>query len=101
MEFLSLVPSALSVVQLGFSVSKYVYGSTTSVFYYTRLYGFAAGLVVWGSGSKTAWRMQAQVLRSLNDDDAMRFRTSMQDECNMIAVAVGGQSDRFSCIRLN
>lgn len=34
--------------------------------------------------------MQARILGSLKDDDAIAFKKSMQDECTMTAVAVCG-----------
>jgi hypothetical protein len=39
-------------------------------------------------GSRTTWRIQAQILGQVKDDDALAFKKSVYDECTMIAVAV-------------
>jgi hypothetical protein len=39
-------------------------------------------------GNRTIWRIQAQTLGRVNDDDALAFKKSVYDECTMIAVAV-------------
>jgi hypothetical protein len=52
-----------------------------------RLYG-ASGIILCLFGSRNVWRLQAQVLGGLKDDDAFSFTKSIKDECTMIAVAV-------------
>jgi hypothetical protein len=47
-----------------------------------------AGVPLFIFGNRTTWRIQAQILGELNDDDALAFKTSVYNECTMIAVAV-------------
>ena len=54
---------------------------------YVRLYGIS-GIVVAVFGSRNIWEMQAEVLGSRNDETAMAFRKSVQDESTTSAVAV-------------
>ena len=54
---------------------------------YVRLYGIS-GVVVAAFGSKNVWDIQAEVLGSRNDETAMAFRKSVQDESTTCAVAV-------------
>ncbi|MCJ1470696.1 hypothetical protein MMC07_009343, partial [Pseudocyphellaria aurata] len=53
---------------------------------YVRLYGIS-GCVVEIYGTKNVWDMQAEVLGSRNDETAMAFRKSVQDESTSCAVA--------------
>ena len=39
-------------------------------------------------GSRTTWRIEAQILGQLKEEDATAFKKSILDECTMIAVAV-------------
>lgn len=39
-------------------------------------------------GSRTMWKVEVQVLSQVRDDDAMQFKKSVLDECNMVSVAV-------------
>lgn len=50
------------------------------------LYGYP-GLALFLFGSRTTWT-EAYVLGKVNDEDAMNFKKSVQDECTMISVAV-------------
>jgi hypothetical protein len=50
-------------------------------------YGLA-GVPLFIFGNRMTWRIQAQILGELNDDDALAFKTSVYNECTMIAVAV-------------
>lgn len=52
-----------------------------------RLYG-TSGLYIYAFGSRATWRLQAQVLGQLRDEDAFAFKKSVTDECTMISVAV-------------
>lgn len=52
-----------------------------------RLYGLS-GFIIALSGSSNVWQAEARVLGDMNNDQAMEFRKSVQDECSMIAVAV-------------
>jgi hypothetical protein len=46
------------------------------------------GIFLYLFGNHTTWRIQAQVLGELSDDDALAFKSSIYNECTMIAVAV-------------
>ena len=48
----------------------------------------SSGIPLFIFGNRNTWRIQAQVLGQLNDDDALAFKRSVHDECTMIAVAV-------------
>ncbi|TLD30016.1 hypothetical protein E2P81_ATG06669 [Venturia nashicola] len=50
------------------------------------LYG-PSGLLLYYFGSLVTWRVEAQVLGQLDDDEAMQFKKSVQDECTMVSVA--------------
>jgi hypothetical protein len=56
-----------------------------------KLYG-VSGIPLVLFGNRTIWRIQAQVLGQVKDDDALAlalaFKKSAYDECTMIAVAV-------------
>ena len=51
------------------------------------LYG-PSGIPLLLFGSRTIWRIQAQILGRLEADDALAFKKSVYNECTMIAVAV-------------
>lgn len=52
-----------------------------------RSYGWA-GIFLWMFGSGSVWRMQQQVLKDTNEKIAMDFKTSTQNESNIVTVAV-------------
>lgn len=52
-----------------------------------KLYG-PSGLFLFWFGSKLTWRMEAQVLGEMADEDASAFKKCVQDECTMVSVAV-------------
>lgn len=56
---------------------------------YVRLYGIS-GIVVTLFGAGNVWDMQAEVLGSRNDETALAFRKSVQDESITCAIAVTG-----------
>jgi hypothetical protein len=47
-----------------------------------------SGIPLFLFGSRTTWRMQAQILGQVKDDDALAFTKSVYNECTMIAIAV-------------
>lgn len=55
---------------------------------YVRIYGIISGVVVTAFGARNVWDMQAEVLGSRNDETAMAFRKTVQDESTTCAVAV-------------
>lgn len=46
------------------------------------------GILLFFLGNRTTWRIQAQILGELSEDDALAFKSSVYNECTMIAVAV-------------
>lgn len=89
MDPLSVAATLFSVVQIAWAILDSTRRITFNVVDYARVYGIS-GLVLWLLGGNDIWQMQAQVLASLDDDVAMRFRNSIQEECTMKAVAVLG-----------
>jgi hypothetical protein len=61
--------------------------SARSPVFLVKHYGFG-GIVLWIFGSSAIWRMEKQVLESDGEEVAMDFKRSIQNESNMIAVAV-------------
>ena len=59
----------------------------TNLYLFIYCYG-AVGCIVWVFGSNAIWKIQQQVLLSRGEKIAMDFKVSMQNENNMIAVAV-------------
>lgn len=93
MDPLSVAATLFSVVQIAWAILDSTRRITFNVVDYARVYGIS-GLVLWLLGGNDIWQMQAQVLASLDDDVAMRFRNSIQEECTMKAVAVLGSHVR-------
>jgi hypothetical protein len=52
-----------------------------------KMYG-VTGVPLFIFGNRTIWRMQAQILGELKDEDALAFKESVYNECTMIAVSV-------------
>jgi hypothetical protein len=52
-----------------------------------RLYGLS-GIPLSIFGNRTTWRIQAQILGHLRNEDALAYKESVYNECTMIAVAV-------------
>ncbi|KAH8593000.1 hypothetical protein B0O99DRAFT_516762 [Bisporella sp. PMI_857] len=82
-EVLGVVASVYSISAV---VGKVVLSYTYRAIHLSRLYGIPAGVILL-FGSRTTWRMQAEVLGKLNKEDAMAFKKSVQDESTMISVA--------------
>ena len=61
-----------------------------------RLYGLS-GIVLLFFGSRTTWRVEAQILGKLDDKEALEFKKSVKDECTMISVAVRN----FHCLSVD
>lgn len=59
------------------------------------LYG-ASGLLMLIFGSGTAWHVQVETLGRLDDDSAMAFKSSVQNECGMVSVAVRHKKKNMS-----
>ena len=101
MDPLSVSSSVIQLISLARAVTSYTF-SVTNRLDYIKLYGIS-GLVLFFFGSPIVWQLQARVLGSLDDKDALEFRKSMQDECTMTAVAVGQfffQRSRTKMVRL-
>ena len=54
---------------------------------YIVIYGIS-GAVLWSFGSRDVWNVQASILGSVNDGDAVAYRDSVQSAANSIGVAV-------------
>ena len=52
-----------------------------------RWYG-PSGIALWLFGNHTIWRIQAQILGEVKDEDALAFKKSVYNECTMISIAV-------------
>jgi hypothetical protein len=52
-----------------------------------KLYGYPS-FALFLFGSRTTWRTEAYVLGKMNDNDALNFKKSVQEECTVISVAV-------------
>jgi hypothetical protein len=55
--------------------------------FFLKAYGIA-GPILWLYGDRDVWRIQAKVLQSTNESDAMEFKKLAQNDSNIIAVAV-------------
>ncbi|TID22352.1 hypothetical protein E6O75_ATG11146 [Venturia nashicola] len=62
--------------------------STSRPYHLVGLYGIP-GIFLWLFGSRATWKAEVQVLSQVRDDDAMQFKKSVLDECNMVSIAVG------------
>ena len=87
MDPLSIAGSVSQLISLSIDTLSLFTSIGTTRFQYVRLYGLS-GIVLSVFGSTAVWHLQAKVLGSLDDKDALEFRKSMQDECTMTAVAV-------------
>lgn len=65
------------------------YYSLVDIITCIQLYGPVSGLAVAIFGNKSMLRMQADVLSSLDDIDALEFRKIIQDESAMVGISVG------------
>jgi Na+-transporting NADH:ubiquinone oxidoreductase subunit NqrE len=79
--------TAIQISSIVLSLAFQALNTKESFFFLVREYGFG-GVVLWVFGSGTVWRMQLYVLQSEGDKVAMDFKASIQNESNMIAVAV-------------
>lgn len=75
------------VVHITFEGIYFVLFELVREFELVRLYG-SLGIVVWLFGSRNTWRLQAQVLGKVKEEDAFSFKKSVTDECTMVSVAV-------------
>lgn len=87
-EALAIVAAALDIVSGTFSVLRQAFRLLSSISFFTRNYG-VIGLLLCLFDNRSIWRVQVRILRSNNDTDAMNFKRAVQDECSIIAVAVG------------
>ena len=76
----------------GIEIAGLLLRSQADIYFYrpldfVRLYGIS-GAVVAVFGNRNIWELQAEVLGSRNDETAMTFRKSVQDESTTSAVAV-------------
>lgn len=67
---------------------KYFVQQALITFYeYIVIYG-TSGVLLWSFGSRDVWNVQANMLGSMNDGDAVAYRDSVQSAANSIGVAV-------------
>jgi hypothetical protein len=86
-DIMSLFAGAIGTVRLSLDVADAVARHGLRAIRLLELYG-PSGLFLFWFGSKSTWRMEAQVLGELIDEDAMAFKKCVQDECIMVSVAV-------------
>ncbi|KAJ6138338.1 hypothetical protein N7471_004824 [Penicillium samsonianum] len=67
-------------------IARVIKGNLKRILALIRLYGLS-GMLVAFCGSSNVWQVEAKVIGELDDDQAIEFRKSVQDECSMIAVA--------------
>jgi hypothetical protein len=79
--------SIIAVADIGFEIVDTFRNEIVRVVHLMSWYG-PSGLVLFLFGSRTTWRMQAQVLGQLKEEDALGFKKSVYDECTMVSVAV-------------
>jgi fructose-1,6-bisphosphatase len=88
MRALAFATLLINVVEIPirlFSLCKNVFQQSVALY---DLYGSSATLLLL-LGSRTTWVTEAQVLGRFQDEEALQFRQSVQDECTMVSVAVG------------
>lgn len=83
MDPLSITGSVITLASTVITVLKF-YTATTSLVQR----GGPAALLYVLFGSRTTWRSEAHVLGTVNDQIALDFKKSVQDECSMVSVAV-------------
>jgi hypothetical protein len=86
-SLVGLAAAMLSVWDMGIQLLAALTDNPGSFWSLFSRYGIG-GVFLWVFGSSSIWRMQQQVLESDGDQVAMDFKTSIQNESNMIAVAV-------------
>ena len=79
--------TTIAIVQLVGALLQAWLESFTNLVFFVHCYGVVGG-IVWVFGSTEIWKIQNQVLHSKEEKVAMDFKASMQNESNMIAVAV-------------
>ena len=72
-------------------LARFLFLPLRSFWHLLEVYGFAEGVLLFCFSSRSIWRLEAQVLGSLGDDDAFMFKKSVQDECTTISIAVSPQ----------
>ncbi|KAF2671958.1 hypothetical protein BT63DRAFT_422471 [Microthyrium microscopicum] len=75
--------SVLSVASVVIQIAAGAVLAPVSLIY---LYG-PAGVVLYLFGSRSTWRIQAEILGTLDDNDALDYRKAVQEECTMLSVA--------------
>ncbi|CAI6332924.1 unnamed protein product [Periconia digitata] len=87
MEFLAAVASISAVLQIQLIATQRIASFLWQPVINARLYGGGPGFILFIFGNRTVWRTEASVLGIMDDDDALGFKKSVQDECTMISVA--------------
>ena len=84
-SIVGLIASVISIAKIAYEVTYYSFADPIT---WIQLYGPVSGLAVAMFGNKSVWRMQADVLSSLDDTDALEFRKIIQDESAMVGISV-------------
>ena len=100
MTTLGIIASLRTFVDFSSILILAVSDTPRNFVFLVRSYGLG-GVVLWVFGSGTIWRMQKQVLESEGDKVSMDFKTSVQNESNMIAVAASGTLSLANLEQLN
>lgn len=88
MDTLALVGGTARLsLDYGFISFEYFKKKAQRLLALTHLYGLT-GLILGVFGSSNVWLAEARILGGMVDNQAMEFRKSVQDECNMIAIEV-------------
>ena len=91
---------AVATVALSLEVADAVARYILRAIRLLKLYGSSGLFLLW-FGSKSTWRLEAQVLAGVNDEEAMAFKKCVQDECIMVSVAVSRSLNRAESMLLN
>jgi hypothetical protein len=87
MEAFGGTGSLIFIIQISLDVADLGARHFMRSYQLCKLYGIP-GILLSVFGNHTTWRIQAQILGKLNDEDALAFKASVYNECTMIAVAV-------------
>jgi hypothetical protein len=83
MDTTGVIAAFVVALELSNVAAKALYRAFSLV----KLYG-GGGIALWLFGNRSTWRLEAQVLGKLNDQDAFAFKSVVQGQSTMIAVAV-------------
>jgi hypothetical protein len=97
MDPVAMMSIAIELISIGLDIGDIGARAVASSIPLIRLYG-PRGLLLFVFGDRTAWRTQAAVLGNLEDEEAMAFKKSVQNECSMVSIAVRACARKTSLI---